>query len=158
MLDLFGHALAPRPVAPSAAAIEVPASRARPVLPLPQLPSGTIQWERLIGEVEHLAVTIQVSTLWTGEVLEVLSGGRGGRKALFRDGSIRPLPGAAEPERLAYLTPAQGQALHARHGLVLLGKPGDSSARFRFPEPGEDTSATDAILSRLATAGSASHG
>ena len=155
-LDLFSYVAAP--AAPPAPPLPVTARRLQPTLEVPQLPRGSLQWERLIGEVEHLAVTIQVSTLWTGEVLEVLSGHRDGRKALFRDGSIRPLPGAVDPERLAYLTPAQGQALHARHGLVLLGKPGASSARFRFPEPGEGTSGTDATLSRLAAAGSASHG
>ena len=146
-MDLFAFAEHRPPASPLA----LPAEPRRPTLPVPSLPTGAVAWERILARLATPRLTVVVSALWTGEVLEVASDPAMGRRMLMRDGTVRDLPPDSAHGRIAYLTAARAQDLHRRHGLALIGTPGTVSARFRFAAA--DTEATAhvaAILARLA--------
>lgn len=134
-LDIFAPAATTQEAPP--APVAQPAPELTPVAP-------TLAWARRLSASPHgRQVTVLVSWLWTGEVVESLSDGEWGRCLLHRDGRIEviaPDPGAIG--RTVFLDPRRAQQLHARHPLICIGIAGTHSARFRFAEPAQTAPAT----------------
>jgi hypothetical protein len=125
-LDLFGDvtpaALPPPPVI-------------APFFPRPP----TVEWQRRLVACEHARkVTVLVSWIWTGVVVETLADGARGRWFLHSDGFIQdvtPDPGAVG--RCVFLNPHQAQDIHARHPMIMTGPDGSHCALYRFAGAGE---------------------
>ena len=124
-----------------------------PTLPVPSLPAGSIAWQRILDRLATPALTLCVTSLYTGEALESASDPVMGFQILMRDGTVRPYPPNTAYGRTAYMAPSQAMELHKRHGLAVMGTPGSHGARFRFAsDSSEATAAMAALLTRLAAA------
>lgn len=99
-----------------------PAVHAPVADPIALLPSRPRAWDRLLAAAGPLPVRLDVSAMWTGVVVEVLSEGATARRFLDRDGIIQdvaPDPGCAG--RTVFLTTAQARALLAQTPLAVVG-------------------------------------
>ena len=102
--------------------------------PMP-LPKRTPAWEKLLASSEAAsAVTVLVSTLYTGVCLEVLSDPALGRRWLDSAGEIREFPPDSAPGRTVYATPDDARAWHKRRALRLVGSAGTHACRFIFAD------------------------
>ena len=138
--DLFGSPAAP-PLRRGITALPLPAAPLRQpsappavtrVNPIPAPPRA--EWaRRLNASGVGDQVTIHLSTLWTGVVLEVLCQGATGRWTIDREKVITEIPpDAGAVGRIIYVTATQAAEMHAQWPLVLLGAPGTHSARYRL--------------------------
>ncbi len=140
-LYLFGGGPVDRPVRKGIVALPLPTAPLRQpspppvatrVNPIPAPPSA--EWaRRLNASGVGDQVTIHLSTLWTGVVLEVLCQGATGRWTIDREKVVTEIP--ADPGavgRIIYVTATQAAEMHAQWPLVLLGAPGTHSARYRL--------------------------
>ena len=127
-LDLFGAP--PRPAA----------KPEPPKLPRHHFPTPpTMAWARELtaaGEVGH-AVTLMVSLLWTGVVVEALALGADRRVLLHADGRIQDIkPDAGQRGRIIYLSAEKALELHKTKQLVPLTI-ADQAGWYRFAAKGE---------------------
>jgi hypothetical protein len=164
MADLFSFLdTAPPPPTPRSAPprLRAAAAPSRAITPPPadahsNLPAVPIAWERLLARAPDVPIVICVSTLWTGIVREVLCFPGVGRQALYKEGTIGELAGVSVPSRDIYLTVDQTRGLSRHHGLILLGRPGRTNARFRFiPNAGNTEDVVSETLDALLGAATA---
>jgi hypothetical protein len=104
------------------------------VPPLP-LPIRTAAWEALLARSPAAAnLSVLCSTLWTEEILEVLSCSEVGRFYLHKTGKIGEFPRDSVHGRIVHATPGMVRAWHWKRALRPIGSAGTHGCRFMFTD------------------------